>query len=353
MKSRRVLRRVTVASVLAFLAACSVGETPNAPSPPETSQLPLTSARALRAMERFNRATPEVLAIEGTVFADHDENTDQLVFGVEGPNAIGPVRAAVARLGIPDDAYEIEITSPIVTTATLQDRFRPTQGGIQIHFFKFLCTMGFNVDHAGGRSFITNSHCTRRQGGTEGTTYFQPASNVDGTVIGTEADDPAYFKGGVCPKGRQCRYSDAARVLYDAGTASNRGEIARTTGANNGSVTVAGVFNVVGQDNATTLFAIGTVVGKVGRTSGWSEGPVTRTCVATAVQGTRIVQLCQTFVAATSLSGDSGSPIFQHDGAGNAVLVGIMWGGSSDGTTMVFSPLKQVQDELGAMTATK
>ena len=42
-------------------------------------------------------------------------------------------------------------------------------GGIQIHFSGYLCTMGFNVDHAGGRSFITNSHCTSRQGGTEGT----------------------------------------------------------------------------------------------------------------------------------------------------------------------------------------
>ncbi|HUF26416.1 MAG TPA: hypothetical protein VMM18_05470, partial [Gemmatimonadaceae bacterium] len=33
-------------------------------------------------------------------------------------------------------------------------------------------------------------------------------------------------------------------------------------------------------------------------------------------------------------------------------LVGILWGGSSSGDLFVFSPLKNIQDELGALTAT-
>jgi hypothetical protein len=33
-------------------------------------------------------------------------------------------------------------------------------------------------------------------------------------------------------------------------------------------------------------------------------------------------------------------------------LVGILWGGNSSGTLFVFSPFKQIRDELGAITAT-
>ncbi|HKS05122.1 MAG TPA: hypothetical protein VJR92_02315 [Gemmatimonadaceae bacterium] len=353
MNSGRVLRRVAIATVALLVAACSVDREPSGPSTSPSGSVGTSSLRSLRAAERFRRASPEVLALDGAVFVDQDERTDHLVFGVEDNASARNVRALVAQLDIPDDEYEIEITSPIVPAATLRDTFRPTQGGIQIHFSKFLCTLGFNVDHAGGRSFITNSHCTKRQGGAEGTTYFQPASNVDGTVIATEADDPVYFTGGLCPKGRKCRYSDASRAAYSGSVASNRGEIARTTGANNGDVNVAGTFTVSAQDNTTTSFAVGTVVGKIGRSSGWTEGPVERSCVNTAVSGSRVVLLCQTFVTAGVLSGDSGSPVFANTGGGNVTLLGIMWGGSSDGATFVFSPLKQIQDELGALTATK
>ena len=47
---------------------------------------------------------------------------------------------------------------PLVSLAVpMRDVYRPTQAGIQIHFSRYVCTMGFNVDHAVGRSFITNS----------------------------------------------------------------------------------------------------------------------------------------------------------------------------------------------------
>lgn len=71
-----------------------------------------------------------------------------------------------------------------------------------------------------------------------------------------------------------------------------------------------------------------------------------------------IAQLCQTFVVnpggATVVGpGDSGSPVFRITSGDNVQLVGILWGGSSDNRTFVYSPLKQIQDELGAVTATK
>ena len=351
--TRRALQRVSVFACLVGAVACA-DSIPTAPSP-DASLAVQGSQDRLGAW--FNPAAAAVLALPRTVFADNDEKAGKLVFGVEDASAIGEVRAALARLGVPSADYSVEVTPPIHAMATLRDRFRPTQAGSQIHFFLFVCTMGFNVSHSGGRSFITNSHCTQKQGGVEGTEYFQPLSSVDPTVIATEAADPEYFRGGVCPLGAKCRYSDASRALYASEVPSVQGEILRTSGPNNGDINVAGVFTITSQDNDTS-FPIGTVVNKVGRTTGWTQGEVTRTCVHTGVFGSNIVLLCQTFVsnpggAIVVGGGDSGSGVFSIRGRDHVRLLGILWGGSGDNRTFVFSPLKSIQDELGAVTATR
>jgi hypothetical protein len=305
----------------------------------------------------FEQASPAVLALGGTVFADHDEVNRKLVFGIENAAASRGVATALAHLGIPSSAYEIRVVEPIHMAATLRDRWRPTQGGIQIHFTQYLCTLGFNADDGNQRSFITNSHCTATQGGVEGTDYYQPTSTVDPTVIADEVEDPTYFRRGACPKGRRCRYSDSSRALYRSSTQSTRGVIAKTSAPNNNSINVTGTFTITQQDNTTTSFQIGTTVNKVGRTTGWTQGNVTATCVNTNVSGTNITQLCQTFVenpggAVVVGGGDSGSNVFRITSGTNAQLVGILWGGNGSGTLFVFSPLKQIRDELGPITAT-
>jgi hypothetical protein len=305
----------------------------------------------------FEESSPVVLALPGTVFADHDEDNSRLLFGVEDADAVPGVRTALERLGIPGSAFTVQLTPPIYQVASLRDRWRPTFGGIQIHFGQFLCTLGFNADDGTERSFITNSHCTDKQGGVEGTDYFQPTSTVDPTVIATEVEDPDYFRGGACPRGRKCRFSDSSRALYSPSVGSTRGSIGKTSGPNNGSLEVTGNFTVTSQDNTTSSFAIGTTVNKVGRTTGWTQGAVTQTCVDTNVSGSNITQLCQTFVqdpggAVIVQGGDSGSNVFRITSGDNVQLVGILWGGNSSGTLFVFSPLKQIQDELGALTAT-
>ena len=216
--------------------------------------------------------------------------------------------------------------------------------------------MGFNADAGSERSFITASHCTNKQGGVEDTQYYQPLSTVDNTVIATEVADPEYFTfktNPACPRGKLCRYSDASRELYSGAAASTRGAIAQTTGANNNSLNVVGSFSVTAQDNAGTAAPVGATVNKVGRTTGWTQGKVTNTCVNTNVSGSRIHQLCQTFVAAGVGGGDSGSGVFTITSGSNVTLVGILWGGSGDGQTFVFSPFNQVVKELGTLTATQ
>ena len=355
-------RRAAVIVSLASLAACVDATSPTEITRGEIEALTERSSNAQDRLEAvFQRIAPDILALPGTVFADNDERAGRLVFGVENRSAANGVLTAMSRLGLRAADYEVRITAPIVLAATLRDRFNPTIAGTQIHFGQYVCTLGFNVDHVGGRSFITNSHCTNRQGGTEGTQYYQPLQSSHPVAIATEAADPVYQKGiAGCSKGKSCRRSDASRALYAAAQPSARGEIGQTTGFNNNSLTLASAtarFTITGQNDATTNFPIGTVVNKVGRTTGWTRGQITNTCVTTNVSGSRIQQICQSFVSdpggATVVSGgDSGSPVFQGTSS-SVTLVGILWGGSSDNKLFVFSPLKSIEDELGQVNAVK
>jgi hypothetical protein len=334
------------------LAACTDAPSSGLTGPPDPA-LSRTTGQAQRAAH-FKKASPAVLALAGTVFADDDELNQRLVFGVENERAIPAVRTALSQLGISSSQYEVRVTAPIHQLATLRDVWRPTLAGIQLHFGKFLCSLGFNADAGGERSLVTNSHCTVRQGGVEGTQYFQPLSSVDPTVIATEVDDPEYFTSKTnpeCPNGRRCRYSDASRALYSGGVPSTRGAIARPTGTNDGSLEVDGSFSVTGQDDAGTAAPVGAMVNKVGRTSGWTQGDVIATCVHTNVFGSNHTQLCQSFVAAGVAGGDSGSGVFVITGGRKVTLVGILWGGSGS-QLYVFSPLNQVEKELGPLAVT-
>jgi hypothetical protein len=97
----------------------------------------------------------------------------------------------------------------------------------------------------------------------------------------------------------------------------------------------------------------GSLVHKVGRTTGWTYGFVVATCADVKVSGQDITQLCQTIVGAGSGGGDSGSPVFSRIGSTAKVkLDGILWGGgtdSFDNSIFVFSPIANVQGELGAL----
>jgi hypothetical protein len=348
----RLAKWGSLVAATTIVAACS--DTPQPVAPSVKVQAAMSAEAQSHLPQWFEQASPAVLALPGTVFADNDEANGRLLFGVENEKAINGVRNALEHLGIPADAYTIKITEPIYFAATLRDRWRPTQNGVQIHFGNYLCSLGFNALDGTQRSFVTASHCTNTQGGVEGTNYYQPLSSTDATVIATEVEDPTYFKGGKCPRGKKCRYSDSSRALYNSSVESSYA-IASTSGPNNGSLTVTGSFSVTGEDDATTRFPIGLQVNKVGRTTGWTQGVVTNTCVNTNVSGSQITQLCQTFVSAPSgavvvQGGDSGSGVFTLSGS-NASIVGILWGGNGSGTQYVFSPLKQVRDELGPISA--
>jgi hypothetical protein len=353
-RNRRSAGALVIAAAALLVAACTDAPTPL--GPPDDAAFSRGIGQDIRAM--FNRASPEVMALPQTVFAAVDERSNQIVFGVENRGVFRAVENAMNRLGMPAEIYRIEVTEPIhFASDNLRSRHRPTVGGLQIHWSQYVCTLGFNVDHSGGRSFITNSHCTDQQGTTGNTAYYQPASSVDSSPIAFEAHDPAYTKSG-CSQGKVCRESDAARALYQSTTGSARGAIAKPTGLNTGSLAVAGSLTIASQDNDTRSFQLGATMHKVGRTTGWTSGVVTSTCATVNVFGSNIQLRCQTIVDRPSDQsnaivggGDSGSPVFTITSGDNVRLVGILWGGSGN-SRFVFSPLNNIQNELGAMTAT-
>jgi hypothetical protein len=298
------------------------------------------------SLERWqNQAGVEALAMRGTVWVDADEARNRVTIAVERGVSSAQVRAAAARAGMPAAAVVIVEVEPVKQMVTLRERVRPVRGGLQINFPGFLCTLGFNANRSGERSFITNSHCTSEQGGVENTPYWQPTQTALSDRIGNEVADPTYSQLSGCPPGRRCRRSDAARVAYRAGTTSTLGSIARTTGANNGSFTISGSFSITAEGSPV----VGQTAHKVGRTTGWTRGQITNTCVHTNLLGTNITQLCQSFVSAGAGPGDSGSPVFRRTGTGsNVTLLGILWGGSDNGI-YVFSPISGIESELGAL----
>ena len=349
MSVRNVAVRLSGCLLLAGAVACADTSAPAEPDVATRVVPPAASAHVPAQVQQwFDLIAREGLALPATVMADYDEVRNIVVVGVEHAAAGNSIRGLAARLGIPATALEVREMEPIKYAATLRDRIDPRVGGIQIHFGNFLCTLGFNAADGTQNSFITNSHCTNQQGGVEGTAYFQPLSSVDGTSIATEVEDPTYQRNlAGCPRGKKCRRSDSSRALYNAGINFDRGRIAQTSGPNNGSLTITGFLDFTAEDLRTN-FPSGTTVRKVGRTTGMTQGSVTSTCATVNVSGSNISQICQTIVSSSAVivgGGDSGSPVY----IGTA-LAGILWGGNSSGTLFVFSPLANIEQELGNLS---
>lgn len=299
----------------------------------------------------------------GLVLLDADESRNRVRVGVEAGSSRTTRVALAARLremGIPRRAVVFEEVAPIYEMQTLRDAFDPVPGGVEIHWSNFLCTLGFNVKRGPSTTptdacyFMTNDHCTDVQGQVTGTTYRQPAFGVQ---IGVEVLDPPFFTGAPCPPGRICRYSDAALAQYFDPADCEFGAIARTDGFQ--SITIdpnVPRWKIVSKLSGAV---VGHRVAKVGRTTGWTEGIVSDTCVDVNVAGQNITRLCQSIVGALPPNdpdhhlpivggGDSGSPVFlRRIPTSVAALVGILWGGDQPGTVFVFSPIKNIEHEFG------
>lgn len=320
----------------------------------------------------YRQARPGAFAVSGIVLGDVDEAHNRIRFGAVDATAVAGVRNVLAGLGIPAAAAVVEQRAPIQALSTLNDRATVMQGGYQLNFLhaagvrtvSFLCTLGFNAVINGTRSFITNSHCSQVEGGSETPTeYYQPLMDPDGdrlvnpeNLIAVEAHDPHWSSSLDCfgSPALQCRWSDAARAAYVDGISSQLGRISRTvrqsTSLTDVVLDVDGYFTIKAEQ---ARGVVGEIAHKVGRTTGWTSGRTTETCVDVLALGTTHIRLCQEVVAGVVDSGDSGSPAFRRNGNGpNVTLLGVLWGGSVDEANpeFVYSPMFGIERELGELT---
>ena len=292
-----------------------------------------------------DRSADPVLDVKGTTFMDLDEQANRVTVGIIDESVRPEVEARFKEAGIPAEATEIVVSGELVEDLTLQQYSRPLMGGFQIQNQNGgICTLGFITRNPanGANAFVTNSHCTGRYWALDGIWFAQPLTT---SWVGYEVRDPGGFGCGLFWLWR-CRYSDAALVQVSGATVAH-GQIARTSYwaygyGSMGSLTVVNpALNITSVQNYPYM---GQLVDKIGRTSGWTYGPVRRTCVTTSVGGWKRL-LCQYYAFYNSIPGDSGSPVFVYYGS-NVALTGINWGHSPSERLAVFSPAGGIRNDL-------
>lgn len=294
----------------------------------------------------------------GVTLVDVEENNNRLFVGVSGKEYIEPIKTILRQAWAPDLAFAVEVQAPPHLLNDLTDIARPTMGGITIALVgAYSCTMGFLAKRSSDlthRFFVTNSHCTAIPWGYDGGAVNQP---IAGYLVGHEVVDPplTHFTG--CPTfwNAGCRWSDAALIRFDSNAAFFSYDIAQTLfvyggmdSTQSGSKTLAAEPFVVNAEYASNQLILGLTLSKVGITSGWTQGPIIRTCWD--AQPLK----CVYSLNAVSRSGDSGSPVFSYGtspgGAPIATLAGILFGSFNYPTYVEtsFSPLSGIRTDLGS-----
>jgi hypothetical protein len=291
----------------------------------------------------------------GAHVIDLDEAANRLYVGVTDEQAKSRLQAAAQKAGIPASALTVEVVPEAQFVTTLQQSYRPLVGGLQIDFnvggVASYCTLGVNVWYSnlavgvpvGTPGFFTASHCSNTYGGTDGTVYSQ-----GGSRIGYEMYDPPFFTNAQntrCVVGNNCRWSDVNFVAYDAGVNRLQGYLAQTVYAGYG-VWNPGSLDITGhrQINGGSWPVVGNYIDKVGRTTGWTSGQVSRTCFDVYIGSTGM--LCQDQVEAYADGGDSGSPVFQWNGQNTGAFAGIVWAKTGSGA-FIFSNQDRISNDMG------
>jgi hypothetical protein len=280
---------------------------------------------------------------------DQDETRGVIRIGIDPAADVDEVAAWVAAAGIPADAVSIEGRPRGRNLTTLRDRLRPVPGGVQITANgDSLCTLTVNalLSESEEWGFLICSHCTVEFGAVSGVAYQNEEGY--GNAIGYELVDPALWAPGegLCPSSVQhgCRFSDAAFFAYSSSSYPDSMTIARTVSWPPQSVTINSNSPRFGVTGPVEYLPVGLDVHKIGRTTGWTTGEITATCVDKEMGG--IVMFCSWVADYDSGDGDSGSPVFTWDGSSWTVgLVGNHWG--ADGSNRYFSPWGYIVLEIG------
>lgn len=355
---------------------------------PDNVQVLSAKFSFLQLKEWHDRLIEQVFKIRGVTLIDINDAENRLTVGVVNKEVGNGMKKRGIEFGVPVEAVNIIETGPIEPAtgrpaqvpdcSSLTAFCRPLVGGLQIQHLTAggdtisLCTLSFIAVRNGVRGFVTNSHCSASRGARDGTVYYQPTLVVEGETeieddfqIGVETIDP---RGRPCKSILRCRESDSNFSRFEVAppdpddlpgetppeVPANRGFIARPP---LDSVAWDGVstFRIVREATASAFF-VGRVVTKVGMITGRTEGEVTQTGVtikAFIFQG--LLLRNQVLATYRDAKGDSGAPVIRAhapDPSGNQIdttLLGIHWGEQKKTGLSVFSPIHNVEADLGPL----
>lgn len=292
--------------------------------------------------------------IDGVTMLDLDEMRNTVTVGVELESNRSAVEGLARTLDIPAGALFVDITGEPLDTKFLWDKEHPVKGGYMIEFrdgFGFpasWCTMAFNATRYGVDMFFTASHCTSESASPANpNAAYQNDRDSTSDFIGHETLDPL---GTWCfPYINRCRKADIAGFTYTT-SSFDLGRIARTVWRSTGNCCDGSkeinasdpYFEITAVDNYPSA---GEWVDKVGVTTGWTAGQVTKTCVTGYLPD--ITVQCAYGGPYRTNPGDSGSPVFKWSGGSTVTLAGI--NSYKDSNNSYFSPVGGIQHDVGPL----
>lgn len=322
-----------------------------------------------------------ILEVADVSFVDLDEAANQVVVGIAQPQARArvlellrgaqvPVPAVgFSQAGLASSRSLVEYAPYLATWPTQGDSItsyrRPLEGGLKVSYrhssdptLATTCTAGFVAMLGGVRVLVTASHCSLRHWDLDNTTYFQAQPGA-ARYVGYEYRDPNGSSCGFLSP-NVCRNSDGSAIALEPDVGASLGYIVRPVGPPPEGISPYGVrVSSLLVDAANPRFLITAVrspvlnelVDKVGATTGWTRGVVSRPCVDMPAQRSWSKLRCQAWTRFSSADGDSGGPVFVPGPDGTATLLGMMWGGVTEGGEQysTVSSVGQIEKDLGTL----
>lgn len=255
---------------------------------------------------------------------DIDEKNQKIIVGFSklDLNKESKVQDFLKTRNIPTDMVSFVETGEIQLDTHENTVFNPRKGGIQIGIVgSTYCTNGFIAIRSSQTVSITNGHCEATVDSAADQQFTQPQG---GSVIGTEVAN-SNIQGS--------RYSDTLRFAPTVSTA-------------------LGKINKNGSDltiNGKIYFqTLGNYICKYGYQTHETCGVIRATAVDVSHPNYSVL-FDQNTADYTRQGGDSGSPVYRHDGTSNISLFGIHWGVQSGTGYAFYSPIGNIETDQGTL----
>lgn len=283
-----------------------------------------------------------------------DETSGSIRLGLRVLTDSSELRARFSSAGVPSDMIRFHQGMQSYGQATLNQKVRPTVGGLQIkHLNGGDCSLGFNVlnwntginPSTDPKYMWTASHCAFT--GMGQILGYKIAQLADTVAVEYEVPPVVSFPNWRCPSAAKspCQEADVLSSKYDDTVNVAYGNVANVDASKN----ITGYYNVQGTVRGAI---VGATLTKVGQAAGKSTGTLSASCVdvvVTFVGMGNVWELCQARATYSSTTGDSGAPIFIPYAVGNPYtpsIVGIHSNASS--TFRYFTPISRIDMVFGS-----